>query len=106
NEMKDLGWASRAVLRGVGEFEEFYLSQVPMKLAEINAKSTVGKAAAAVPKAVGEGFRISERAFELQGDMQGYRVYEKWKPMIDAMAADHPNFDADRAKRHLIRVIN
>lgn len=106
NEMRNLGWSTRAVLKNPKDFEEFYLSQLPMKLADIDAKSSLGKAAAYVPKLVGEGFKISERSFELQGDMQGYHVFSKWRPQLEQMLADDPKFDIDKAKRHLIRVIN
>ena len=106
DEMKQYGWSSRAILRDARDFEEFYLSQLPMRLGDIEAKTTGRKIAAAVPKAIGKGFQVSERWFELQGDMQGLRVYEKWKSELEALAKDDPKFDIDRAKTHLVKVIN
>jgi hypothetical protein len=120
-EMKDYGWSSRAVLKNPLDFEEFYLSQVPMKLADLGAdpnlkirklpigkllNTPIGKKAIYAPKKLGQGFKTSERLFELQGDMQGYYVYNKWRKELDAMAKADPKFDVDRAKRHLIRIIN
>jgi len=96
-EMKELGWSSRAILKNPLEFEEFYLSNLPMKLADIPAKTRVGKVVGAVPRFVGRGFKASERIFELQGDMQGYNVYKAWTTDTQM---------SESAKRHLVRVIN